>query len=129
MRSTRAATRASSAARRGPCHLPALPHAAEGEAVLERHFTIGREVWIEREDFAEVPPKGYKRLLPGNKVRLKGGYVIECTGAEKDADGNITKVLATMVPDAETQPVALIERADMGLYQAKENGRNRIGTA
>jgi glutaminyl-tRNA synthetase len=42
-------------------------------------------VWIEREDFEEVPPKGYKRLFPGNKVRLKGGYVIECTGCIKDA--------------------------------------------
>ena len=41
---------------------------------------IGREVWIEREDFEEVPPKGYNRLFPGNKVRLKYGYVIECTG-------------------------------------------------
>ncbi|MPM97520.1 Glutamine--tRNA ligase [bioreactor metagenome] len=84
------------------CHLPALPHAAEGETVPERRFTLGREVWIEREDFAEVPPKGYKRLFPGNKVRLKGGYVIECTGAEKDADGNVTKVLATVVPDTKS---------------------------
>ena len=48
-----------------------------------RHFKLGREVWIEREDFEEVPPKGYKRLFPGNKVRLKGGYVIECTAAPK----------------------------------------------
>ena len=84
------------------CTLPALPHHAEGEAVAERHFTIGREVWIEREDFAEVPPKGYKRLFPGNKVRLKGGYVIECTGCEKDANGAITKVLATVVPDTKS---------------------------
>ncbi len=85
-----------------PCSLPALPHAAEGQAVPERHFTLGREVWIEREDFAEVPPKGYKRLFPGNRVRLKGGYVIECTGCEKDAAGNITKVLATVVPDTKS---------------------------
>ncbi|MBS0468188.1 MAG: glutamine--tRNA ligase/YqeY domain fusion protein [Proteobacteria bacterium] len=84
------------------CSLSALPHAAEGETVPERHFTLGREVWIEREDFAEVPPKGYKRLFPGNKVRLKGGYVIECTGCEKDAAGNIAKVLATVVPDTKS---------------------------
>ncbi len=84
------------------CTLPALPHAGEGEAVPERQFTLGREVWIEREDFAEVPPKGYKRLFPGNKVRLKGGYVIECTGCEKDAEGHITKVLATVVPDTKS---------------------------
>lgn len=84
------------------CELPALPHAAEGQEVPVRRFTLGREVWIEREDFAEVPPKGYKRLFPGNKVRLKGGYVIECTGCEKDAEGNVTKVLATVVPDTKS---------------------------
>ena len=84
------------------CALPALPHAAEGEVVPERRFTLGREVWIEREDFAEVPSKGYKRLFPGNRVRLKGGYVIECTGCEKDAGGNVTKVLATVVPDTKS---------------------------
>lgn len=85
-----------------PCHLPTLPHAAEGQAVPQRHFKLGREVWIEREDFAQVPPKGYKRLFPGNKVRLKGGFVIECTGCEKDADGRITQVLATVVPDTKS---------------------------
>lgn len=92
-----------------PCHLPALPHghdahAHEGDAppVAERHFTLGREVWIERDDFAEVPPKGYKRLFPGNKVRLKGGYVIECTGCSKDADGVITEVHAQVVPDTKS---------------------------
>ncbi|SOE37240.1 glutamine--tRNA ligase/YqeY domain fusion protein [Delftia acidovorans] len=84
------------------CELPALPHAAEGQQVPVRRFTLGREVWIEREDFAEVPPKGYKRLFPGNKVRLKGGYVIECTGCEKDAEGNVTKVLANVVPDTKS---------------------------
>ena len=85
-----------------PCQLPALPHPPEGTESPIRHFTIGKEVWIEREDFAEVPPKGYKRLFPGNKVRLKGGYVIECTGCTKDADGNITEVLATVVPDTKS---------------------------
>ncbi len=93
-----------------PCSLPALPHqnheatqgVAEGVAAPVRHFTLGKEVWIEREDFEEVPPKGYKRLFPGNKVRLKGGYVIECTGCEKDADGMITQVNATVVPDTKS---------------------------
>ena len=85
-----------------PCTLPALPHPAEGTESPVRHFTIGKEVWIEREDFEEVPPKGYKRLFPGNKVRLKGGYVIECTGANRDAAGNITEVLATVVPDTKS---------------------------
>jgi glutaminyl-tRNA synthetase len=86
-----------------PCTQPALPHPAEGtEPPAPRHFTIGKEVWIDREDFEEVPPKGYKRLFPGNKVRLKGGYVIECTGCSKDADGKITEVLATVVPDTKS---------------------------
>ncbi|QNP60746.1 glutamine--tRNA ligase/YqeY domain fusion protein [Paenacidovorax monticola] len=85
-----------------PCSLPALPHPPEGVEAPVRHFTIGKEVWIEREDFEEVPPKGYKRLFPGNKVRLKGGYVIECTGCEKDADGRVTQVLATVVPDTKS---------------------------
>ena len=96
-----------------PCQLPAPPHPPEGTESPIRHFTIGKEVWIEREDFAEVPPKGYKRLypprpgadgqmLPGNTVRLKGGYVIECTGCNKDANGVITEVLATVVPDTKS---------------------------
>ena len=93
-----------------PCTQPALPHqnhgatqgVAEGVEAPTRHFTIGKEVWIEREDFEEVPPKGYKRLFPGNKVRLKGGYVIECTGCIKDADGTIAEVLATVVPDTKS---------------------------
>ncbi len=86
-----------------PCSLPALPHAPEGQPEpAPRQFTIGGEVWIEREDFEEVPPKGYKRLFPGNKVRLKGGYVIECTGCVKDAEGRVTQVLATVVPDTKS---------------------------
>ena len=85
-----------------PCTQPALPHAEEGAEVPTRHFKIGKEVWIERDDFAEVPPKGYKRLYPGNKVRLKGGYVIECTGCTKDAAGHITEVLATVIPDTKS---------------------------
>jgi glutaminyl-tRNA synthetase len=85
-----------------PCTQPALPHPPEGVESPTRLFTIGKEVWIEREDFEEVPPKGYKRLFPGNKVRLKGGYVIECTGCTKDANGTITEVLATVVPDTKS---------------------------
>ena len=86
-----------------PCTQPALPHPPEGtEPPPARHFTIGKEVWIDREDFEEVPPKGYKRLFPGNKVRLKGGYVIECTGCIKDMDGVITDVLANLVPDTKS---------------------------
>lgn len=85
-----------------PCSLPALPHPPEGVESPVRHFTLGKDVWIEREDFEEVPPKGYKRLFPGNKVRLKGGYVIECTGCTKDADGKVIEVQATVVPDTKS---------------------------
>lgn len=79
-----------------PCHAPAHPQRPE---LGERRFGLGREVWIERDDFAEVPPKGFFRLFPGNKVRLKYGMVVECTGCEKDAEGRVTKVLAAVVPD------------------------------
>ena len=85
-----------------PCTQPVLPHPAGGSEAAVRHFTIGKEVWIDREDFEEVPPKGYKRLFPGNKVRLKGGYVIECTGCTKDASNTITEVQATVVPDTKS---------------------------
>jgi len=88
-----------------PCEQPALPYKndeTDNIAIPVRHFTIGKEVWIEREDFEEVPPKGYKRLFPGNKVRLKGGYVIECTGYIKDASGNITQIEATVIPDTKS---------------------------
>jgi len=84
------------------CAQPALPHAAVEQAAPMRHFSLGKEVWIEREDFEEVPPKGYKRLFPGNKVRLKGGYVIECTGCVKDTQGQIEQILATVVSDTKS---------------------------
>lgn len=81
------------------CTQPALPHVAEGQPTPPaRQFLIGREVWVEREDFEEVPPKGYKRLFPGNVVRLKGGYVIECTGCARDAAGKVTEVHAKVIP-------------------------------
>lgn len=82
------------------CTQPALPHSAIAEGQTpppDRVFKIGKDVWIEREDFEEVPPKGYKRLFPGNVVRLKGGYVIECTGCAKDANGKVTEVHAKVI--------------------------------
>ena len=88
-----------SAEHREPCSAPAHPHHPE---LGQRSFSLGPELWIEREDFAEVPPKGFFRLFPGNKVRLKYGYVIECTGCEKDADGTVTAVTATVLPDTKS---------------------------
>ena len=85
------------------CTLPALPHPPEGQPEpAARQFTIGKEVWIEREDFEEVPPKGYKRLSPGAVVRLKGGFVVECTGCSKDANGVVTEVHAKVFPETKS---------------------------
>ena len=82
-----------------PCHAPVHPgHPERGQ----RQFSFTHELWVERDDFMEVPVKGYQRLYPGNKTRLKYGYVIECTGCEKDAQGNITAVLAQIVPDTKS---------------------------
>lgn len=81
------------------CEAPAHPHHPE---MGQRRFMLGKEVWIERTDFEEAPPKGFFRLFPGNKVRLKYGYVIECSGATKDASGNIQTVLAKLIPDTKS---------------------------
>lgn len=67
-----------------------------------RDMPFGRELWIEREDFMEAPVKGFHRLYPGNTVRLRYGYVVKCTGCEKDADGNVTAVFAEYLPDSKS---------------------------
>ena len=82
-----------------PCQAPAHPQRPE---LGQRQFSLGPAVWIERDDFAEVPPKGFFRLFPGNKVRLKYGMVVECTGCEKDASGDVTAVLARVIPDTKS---------------------------
>jgi glutaminyl-tRNA synthetase len=81
------------------CSAPVHPHLPE---LGKRSFKIGRDVWIERGDYEETPPKGFFRLFPGNKVRLKYGHVIECTGAVKDAAGLITEVQARVIPDTKS---------------------------
>ena len=96
-----------SASHQEPCHAPVHPGQPERG---QRDFVLTNEVWIEREDFMEEPSKGFFRLSPprtdaagvaqpGSKSRLKYGYVIECTGCEKDDQGRVTAVLATLVPD------------------------------
>ena len=59
---------------------------------------FGRELYIEREDFMEEPPKKYFRLYPGNEVRLMNAYFVTCTGCEKDENGNVTVVHCTYDP-------------------------------
>jgi glutaminyl-tRNA synthetase len=81
------------------CHAPNHPLHPE---LGKRDMPFGRELWIEREDFMETPVKGYHRLYPGNMARLRYGYVVKCTGCEKDADGNITAVLCEYLPDSKS---------------------------
>jgi len=81
------------------CHAPVHPHHPERGV---REFAFSRELWIEREDFNETPPKGYFRLFPGNKVRLRYGFVVECTGVDKDADGNVLAVHCQYFPDSKS---------------------------
>jgi glutaminyl-tRNA synthetase len=63
---------------------------------------FSKELWIEREDFEETPPKGYFRLFPGNSVRLRYGYVVKCTGCDKDANGKIVAVHCEYLPDTKS---------------------------
>lgn len=64
-----------------------------------RKLPFSRELYIEREDFMEEAPKNFFRLTPGQEVRLKGAYIIKCTGTEKDAGGNVTVIHCTYDPD------------------------------
>ncbi|MFM7705277.1 MAG: glutamine--tRNA ligase, partial [Rubrivivax sp.] len=93
-----------------PCEAPAHPQRPD---LGTRRFTLGPAVWIEREDFAEVPPKGFHRLYPpqpqpdgslgpGGRVRLKYGVVIECTGCARDEAGRLTAVQARVIPDTKS---------------------------
>ena len=60
---------------------------------------FSREIYIERDDFMENPPKKFFRLAPDSEVRLKGAYIIKCTGIKKDADGNIEEIYCTYDPE------------------------------
>lgn len=79
-----------------------LENNPEDENSGKRKVPFSKEVWIEREDFMEVPAKKYFRLAPGNMVRLKGAYIVKCEGCVKDADGNITEVHATYLPESKS---------------------------
>ncbi len=81
------------------CHAPNHPLKPE---LGQRTMPFGRELWIEAEDFQEIPEKGFRRLFPGNKARLKYGYIVECTGCDKDANGKIIAVRCTYLPDTKS---------------------------
>ncbi len=68
----------------------------------KRLVPLTRELWIEREDFMEEPSKGFFRLVPDGLVRLRYGYVVKCTGCEKDATGKVTIVHCEYLPDTKS---------------------------
>jgi len=74
------------------------PNNLENEALGTRMVPFSKELYIEREDFMVEPPKKYKRLYPGNEVRLMNAYFVTCTGYETDEDGNVTVVHCTYDP-------------------------------
>ena len=78
------------------------PNNLENEALGSRKLPFGRELYIEREDFMEEPPKKYFRLFPGNEVRLMNAYFVTCTGFEKDENGNVTVVHCTYDPETKS---------------------------
>ena len=71
----------------------------ENEALGSREVPFGKELYIEREDFMEEPPKKYFRMFPGNEVRLMSAYFVKCTGCVKDESGRVVEILATYDPD------------------------------
>ena len=72
----------------------------EDENAGTREVTFSKNLWIDAEDFMEVPEKKYFRLFPGNEVRLKSAYVIKCTGCDKDENGNVIAVHAEYDTDS-----------------------------
>lgn len=79
-----------------------VPNNLENPELGDRKVSFARELYIEREDFMEEPPKKYFRLFPGNEVRLMGAYFVTCTGCEKDEEGNVTVVHATYDPETKS---------------------------
>jgi len=81
------------------CFAPNHPQKADWG---KRMVPMTGELWIEREDFMEVPSKGYFRLFPGNLVRLKYGFVVRCTGFSKGADGRVDEVHCDYLPETKS---------------------------
>ncbi|MCI8270028.1 MAG: glutamine--tRNA ligase/YqeY domain fusion protein [Lachnospiraceae bacterium] len=82
----------------GQTELLEVPNNLENPDLGSRMVPFGRELYIEREDFMEEPPKKYFRLFPGNEVRLMSAYFVTCTGYEKDETGKVTVIHATYDP-------------------------------
>ncbi|MDD6213139.1 MAG: glutamine--tRNA ligase/YqeY domain fusion protein [Clostridiales bacterium] len=78
------------------------PNNMENPELGERKIPFGRELYIEREDFMENPPKKYFRLFPGNEVRLMNAYFVTCQSIEKDEDGNVVLIHCTYDPETKS---------------------------
>ena len=104
----------------------------ENEELGSRKVPFGRELYIERDDFMEEPPKKYFRLFPGNEVRLMHAYFVKCVDFEKDEDGNVTVVHCTYDPETKAGsgftgrkvkgtihwvPVSFAQQAEVRLYE------------
>ncbi|MCR5215945.1 MAG: glutamine--tRNA ligase/YqeY domain fusion protein [Lachnospiraceae bacterium] len=79
-----------------------VPNNQENEALGTRKVPFSRELYIEREDFMEEPPKKYYRLFPGNEVRLMSAYFVKCESFVKDEQGNITEIHCTYDPETKS---------------------------
>ncbi|HEU4670034.1 MAG TPA: glutamine--tRNA ligase/YqeY domain fusion protein [Dyella sp.] len=77
-----------------------FPNHPKDEGFGTRTVPFSREVWIERDDFAEVPPKGFHRLKPEGEVRLRGVGIVKCEEVVKDADGRVTELRCTLDPES-----------------------------
>ena len=86
----------------GETELLSIPNNLENPEMGERQVPFSRELYIEREDFMDEPPKKYFRLFPGNEVRLMGAYFVTCTGCEKDENGRVTAVHCTYDPETKS---------------------------
>ena len=82
----------------GQTEMITVPNNQENEALGSREVPFARELYIEREDFMEEPPKKYFRLFPGNEVRLMNAYFVKCVDFKKDEDGKITEIHCTYDP-------------------------------
>ena len=79
-----------------------FPNHPKNEAFGTRPVALSRELWIEREDFMEVPSKGFHRLLPGGEVRLRGVGIVKCEDIAKDTSGNVSEVRCALDLESRT---------------------------
>ncbi|MDU4736394.1 glutamine--tRNA ligase/YqeY domain fusion protein [Clostridium sp.] len=86
----------------GQTEMLPVPNNAKNEAAGTREVPFSREIYIEQEDFMEVPVKKYFRLFPGNEVRLIGAYFIKCNDVIKDENGNVVELHCTYDPETKS---------------------------